>query len=159
MIAALVRTDKNYSAEDPFRQWKISYVEATFADLRRGRVSLWEQRSALRSLRSQGKEYVTEARVFEAIDEQRRIVSSASSQTMGASRKGEALKELAPHVLGEMPESAPANGFSSHLSRLWITTSRPLSSMSSCCNCDALAAITSATGRERTGSVRRCCQN
>lgn len=24
MIAALVRTDKNYSAEDPFRQWKIS---------------------------------------------------------------------------------------------------------------------------------------
>ncbi len=87
------------------------YVEATFADLRRGRVSLWEQRSALRSLRSQGKEYVTEARVFEAIDEQRRIVSHASSQTMKASRKGEALKELAPHGLGEMPESAPANGF------------------------------------------------
>lgn len=82
------------------------HIEATFADLRRGRVSLWEQRSALRRLRSQGKEYVTEARVFEAIDEQRRIVSRASSETMGAGRRGEALKELAPQMV---PALAPAN--------------------------------------------------
>ncbi|MFS8980950.1 Mu transposase C-terminal domain-containing protein [Cupriavidus necator] len=79
------------------------FVEATFADLRRGRVSLWEQRSALRSLRTQGKEFVTEAKVFDAIDEQRRIVSRARSQTLGANRQGEALKELAPQILGEAP--------------------------------------------------------
>lgn len=47
------------------------YLEATFADLRRERISLWEQRSALRHLRAQGQKYVSEAMLFEAIDEDR----------------------------------------------------------------------------------------
>ncbi|KWR88391.1 transposase [Cupriavidus sp. IDO] len=85
------------------------YVEATFSDLRRGRLSLWEQRSALRRLRCQGKEYVTEAKVFEAIDEQRRIVSRAKLQTMGASRQGEALKELAPRFVARCTNLVLAN--------------------------------------------------
>ncbi|AEI82033.1 TniA-like transposition protein (plasmid) [Cupriavidus necator N-1] len=72
------------------------YLEATFADLRRDRVSLWEQRSALRHLRAQGQEYVSEAMLFMAIDEQRRIVARARTQSLGASRRRNALKDPVP---------------------------------------------------------------
>nr|WP_301542501.1 Mu transposase C-terminal domain-containing protein [Cupriavidus basilensis] len=81
------------------------YLEATFADLRRGRVSLWEQRSALRHLRAQGQTYVSEAMLFAAIDEQRRIVARARSQTLGASRRGTVLKDLVPRNFRQ--ETAP----------------------------------------------------
>jgi hypothetical protein len=40
------------------------YIEASFADLRRGRISLWEQQAVLKHLRSQGKSHVKEKAIF-----------------------------------------------------------------------------------------------
>ncbi|MGY2492928.1 Mu transposase C-terminal domain-containing protein [Cupriavidus sp. CP313] len=83
------------------------YLEATFADLRRGRVSLWEQRSVLRHLRAQGQKYVSEAMLFAAIDEQRRIVARARGKTFGANRRGTVLKDLVPRNFRQ--ETAPTS--------------------------------------------------
>lgn len=77
------------------------YLEVTFADLRRERVSSWEQRSALRHLRAQGQRYVSEAMPFATI----RIVARARSQTLGASRRGTVLKDLVPRNFRQ--ETAP----------------------------------------------------
>lgn len=56
-----------------------TYVEARFADLRRPRISLWEQRLARKALRASGSPDVSEALIFKTIERQRRIVASAAS--------------------------------------------------------------------------------
>ncbi len=58
-----------------------TYVEATFADLRCRRISLWEQRLARKALRASGNPDVSEALIFKTIERQRQIVSGAASQT------------------------------------------------------------------------------
>ncbi len=72
------------------------YVEARCADLRRPRISLWEQRQACRRLRQQGHRTLSEALVFNAIEEQRRIVERARSQARTARRKAPAAVEVKP---------------------------------------------------------------
>ncbi len=58
-----------------------TYVQAPFADLRRPRISLWEQRMARKALRASGSRDVSEALIFKTIERQRRIVAAAASQT------------------------------------------------------------------------------
>ncbi|MCY0852638.1 Mu transposase C-terminal domain-containing protein [Cupriavidus sp. D39] len=64
------------------------YVEASFADLRRGRISLWEQKAVLKHLRSQGKSHVTESAIFNAIAAQRSIIEGATAKRRSADRRG-----------------------------------------------------------------------
>jgi putative transposase len=58
-----------------------NYVEATYADLRRPRISLWEQRAAVRTLRGGHQPRLSEELVFKAIGQQRQIVERAQQQT------------------------------------------------------------------------------
>jgi putative transposase len=66
------------------------YVEASFADLRRDRISLWEQKAALKHLRSQGKSRVTESAIFNAIAAQRSLIEGAAAKRRSADRRGRA---------------------------------------------------------------------
>lgn len=79
------------------------YVEANFADLRRSRISLWEQKAALKYLRSQGESHVTESAIFNAIAAQRSIIEGATTKGRSADRRRRA-GETSPF---------PANGKSS----------------------------------------------
>lgn len=58
-----------------------NYVEARYADLRRPRISLWEQRAAVRALRAGHEPRLSEELVFKAIGAQREIVKRARQQT------------------------------------------------------------------------------
>lgn len=58
-----------------------NYVEARYADLRRLPITLWEQRAAVRLLRSQGHPRLSEALLFRAIELQRSIVERARRET------------------------------------------------------------------------------
>ncbi|SOY77682.1 Integrase, catalytic region [Cupriavidus taiwanensis] len=66
------------------------YVEASFADLRRGRISLWEQKAVLKHLRSQGESHITESAIFNAIAAQRSIIAEATTKRRSADRRGRA---------------------------------------------------------------------
>jgi putative transposase len=57
------------------------YVEAPYADLRRPRISLAEQRALCKMLRTEGKRFLTEERLFAAIEAQRHIVRGALADT------------------------------------------------------------------------------
>jgi len=87
------------------------YVEASFADLRRGRISLWEQQAVLKHLRSQGKSHVTESAIFNAIAAQRSIVEGATAKRRSADRRGRA-GETSPFPASG-PSSQQAKSFSS----------------------------------------------
>ena len=63
------------------------FIEVRYADLRRAPISLWEQRAAVRFLRSQGHGEVSEMLLFKAIEEQRRLVARARTQTQRLRRK------------------------------------------------------------------------
>ena len=56
------------------------YLEARCADLRRPAISLWEQRAICRILRGQNQP-VSEAAIFEAIEQQRKIIVQARAET------------------------------------------------------------------------------
>lgn len=58
-----------------------TFVEATFADLRRPRISLWEQRMARKALRAGASRDVSEELIFRTIERQRQIVRRAASET------------------------------------------------------------------------------
>jgi hypothetical protein len=62
-----------------------NHIEVGYADVRRPRISLWEQRAICRILRAQGQRQISEAMIFKAIDEQREIVARARSETAGRS--------------------------------------------------------------------------
>ena len=64
-----------------------NHIEVRYADLRRAPISLWEQRAAVRFLRSQGHGEVSEMLLFKAIEEQRRLVARARTQTQRLRRK------------------------------------------------------------------------
>lgn len=63
-----------------------THVEATFADLRRPRISLWEQHQARKALRAAGSPDVSEALIFKTIEQQRQIVARAAAQSRQAKR-------------------------------------------------------------------------
>jgi len=105
------------------------YVEASFADLRRRRISLWKQQAVLKHLRSQGKSHVTESAIFNAIAAQRSIVEGATAKRRSADRRGRA-GQTSPfpasgpvQSAGEIPRCVIANAgcrlqqAGSHLSR------------------------------------------
>lgn len=81
-----------YHPEDLSRVFVSSdgkeYVEATFADLRRPPISLWEQRQARRALRAAGHPDISEELVFRTILRQRQIVLGAVA---GRSRPSKSL--------------------------------------------------------------------
>ncbi|WP_304993847.1 Mu transposase C-terminal domain-containing protein [Burkholderia plantarii] len=64
------------------------FIEVRFADLRHPPISLWEQRSAVLHLRAQGHALISEAMVFRALEEQRRLVAQAQRSTRRAKRQG-----------------------------------------------------------------------
>ena len=66
-----------------------NYVEATFADLRRPPISLWEQRQARRALRAGGHPEISEELVFRTVAKQRQIVLQAKA---GRSRSAKATR-------------------------------------------------------------------
>lgn len=61
-----------------------NYVEARYADLRRPAISLWEQRAAVRALRANHDQRVSEGLIFQAISQQREIVREANRQAVKA---------------------------------------------------------------------------
>jgi putative transposase len=71
-----------------------TYVEATFADLRRPRISLWDQRQARKALRAAGSPDVSEALIFRTIEQQRQIVARAAAQSRQAKRSSMSIRRL-----------------------------------------------------------------
>ncbi|WP_250517726.1 Mu transposase C-terminal domain-containing protein [Caballeronia sp. INDeC2] len=63
------------------------FIEVRFADLRHPPISLWEQRSIVRYLRGQRQELISEATIFRAIEEQRRLVAQAQRDTRKAKHR------------------------------------------------------------------------
>jgi putative transposase len=63
------------------------YVEAPYADLRRPRISLAEQRAVCKMLRIEGQRVLTEERLFAAIEAQREIVRRALADTRRVRRE------------------------------------------------------------------------
>ena len=83
-----------------------TYVEATFADLRRPRISLWDQRQARKALRAAGSPDVSEALIFKTIEEQRQILARAAAQSRQAKRSSMSLRRLERFAL-PWPDQAP----------------------------------------------------
>jgi putative transposase len=63
-----------------------SHLPVRYADLRRPPISLWEHRRAVRSLKEQGRATIDEAAIFQAIEEQRRILDQAKAASKTARR-------------------------------------------------------------------------
>nr|WP_119153598.1 Mu transposase C-terminal domain-containing protein [Caldimonas tepidiphila] len=96
------------------------YIEARYADLRRPPVTLWEQRAACRILRASGRGPVSEALIFKAIEQQRRIVASARARTQRSRRQSPAKQASAsgpwtpppaPNPASEVDYSCPVDPF------------------------------------------------
>jgi putative transposase len=63
------------------------YLEVRYADMRRPAISLFEQRTALKAIRSEGQHTVSEAQVFRTIEEQRSVIANARRVTARARRR------------------------------------------------------------------------
>jgi len=63
------------------------YLEVRYADMRRPAISLFEQRTALKAIRSKGQHTVSEAQVFRTIEEQRSVIANARRVTARARRR------------------------------------------------------------------------
>ena len=87
------------SAEDK------TFVEATFADLRRPRISLWEQRMARKALRAGGSRDVSEELIFRTIERQRQILRRAASETRRVRSTEASLTRRSPRDI-PWPEAA-----------------------------------------------------
>jgi putative transposase len=72
------------------------FIEVRFADLRHPPISLWEQRSVVRYLRDQGQKLISEAMLFHAIEEQRRLVTQAQRNTRSAKHRASRTDRHAP---------------------------------------------------------------
>jgi putative transposase len=73
-----------------------TYYEARCADLRRPRISLWEQRHALKLIKAQGSSSTSEAMIFKTIEQQRRVVQRAKAETRASRRAGPKAVRLLP---------------------------------------------------------------
>jgi putative transposase len=80
------------------------FIEARFADLRRPPISLREQRAIVRHLRDQGQKQISEAMIFRAIEEQRRVLTQAQRDTRRA-------KMQRSHPKGQTQANKPRSQF------------------------------------------------
>ncbi len=62
------------------------HIRVPYADIGRSAVTLWEHRSAINRLREEGRRTVDEHAVFEAIEEQRRVLAEAYDRSKAARR-------------------------------------------------------------------------
>ncbi len=62
------------------------HVRVPYADLRRRPITLWEHREATRRLRLEGRRTVDEHAIFEAVEEQRRVLAEAQGHSKAARR-------------------------------------------------------------------------
>jgi len=83
------------------------HVRAPYADLAHPPISLWEHREAVRRLREAGRRTVDERAIFEAVDEQRRILAEAGAATKAARRSERSATSLALHPAPVGPASVP----------------------------------------------------
>lgn len=85
------RVQVRYHPEDLSRVYVTAdgrnYVEARYADIRRPAISLWEQRAAVKALRASNQPQLSEALVFKAIGQQRRVVEDARREKRKAKPK------------------------------------------------------------------------
>jgi len=72
------------------------YVEARYADLKRPRISLWEQREVRRILRSKGNPVMSESLIFRTLDQQRELIARAQANTRSAQRRQGKQVDLMP---------------------------------------------------------------
>ncbi len=79
------------------------FVEARYADLRRPRISLWEQREVRRILRAQGQPAVSESLIFRTLEQQRDLVAKAVRNTRVAKHRRERTASVLP-----LPEWTPS---------------------------------------------------
>lgn len=63
-----------------------SYVPVPYADLTLPPITIWEQRAAMARLREQGDSAPAQARMFEAVREQRELIEQANAKTKAARR-------------------------------------------------------------------------
>lgn len=84
-----------------------SHARAPYADLGRPSISLWERREAVRRLREAGRRTVDEPAIFEAVDEQRRVLADAGAATKATRRSERSAASLALHPAPAGPASAP----------------------------------------------------
>ncbi|WP_244179579.1 Mu transposase C-terminal domain-containing protein [Paraburkholderia aspalathi] len=63
------------------------YLEVQYADMRRPAISPFEQRTALKAIRSEGQQSVSEALIFRTVEEQRRLIANARRTTVSARRR------------------------------------------------------------------------
>lgn len=102
------------------------YLEANFADLRRPPISLWEHRSALKFLRSEGHSVVTEAKIFAAVDAQRQIVEGAKGMKGAAAMRRRAEKRLAsPELSTRIPPVLPETSTAQEVYQGEVDYSKP----------------------------------
>jgi putative transposase len=104
------------------------YVEVAYADLRRPRVSLWEQRQARKTLRAQGNPVASEMLIFQAIVQQRHVIEQAQTQTRAAQRKrpprvrtlpAPPPLNIAPLPVGETPQIDYSRPVVPYHSEIW----------------------------------------
>lgn len=62
------------------------HIRVPYADIGRSAVTLWEHRSAINRLREEGRRTVDEHAIFEAIEEQRRVLAEAYDRSKAARR-------------------------------------------------------------------------
>jgi putative transposase len=62
------------------------YFEVRYADLRHPSISLFEQRTALKTIRSQGRRSISETVIFRTVEEQRRLIADATRATRSRRR-------------------------------------------------------------------------
>jgi putative transposase len=63
------------------------YLEVRYADMRRPAISLFEQRTALKAIRSGGQHTISETLIFRTVEEQRRVIANARRTTARARRR------------------------------------------------------------------------
>jgi putative transposase len=104
------RVSVRYHPEDLSRVFVSAdgktFVEATFADLRRPRISLWEQRMARKALRAGGSRDISEELIFRTVERQRQIVRRAASETRRVKSTVAAPARRSPRDI-PWPEAAP----------------------------------------------------
>lgn len=83
------------------------HLRVPCADLGRPAVTLWEQRAATQTLREAGRATVSEAAIFSAIAEQRRVLAEAEASSKAARRATARLPGRQSSATEAKPPAAP----------------------------------------------------
>jgi putative transposase len=85
------------------------YVEVHYADLRRPRISLADQRQARRTLRAQRQSNVSEELIFKTLAQQRELIAKAQSKTRVTRQKTAKIgRAMTPKVLRDDGKKNPS---------------------------------------------------